>query len=141
MTYLSRAVRKLAFCICENKEADQLRGNREADQRLCFRYIDSTIPLLFNTKFQASSHLVPLYSLVREGPGRKPRKPVFSQRGSFFTKAPSEGSGRLGILAVTSAFSVRKNEVELYIINGKIMLLNLEISLNYCFQTLEIKYK
>ena len=23
--------------ICENKDADQLRGNREADQRLCFR--------------------------------------------------------------------------------------------------------
>ena len=33
-------------CICENKDADQLRGNREADQRLCFRHIDSTIPLL-----------------------------------------------------------------------------------------------
>ena len=33
-------------CICENKDADQLRGNHEADQRLCFRYIDSTIPLL-----------------------------------------------------------------------------------------------
>ena len=42
----SRVVRKPAFCICENKDADQLRGNREADQRLCFRYIDSTIPLL-----------------------------------------------------------------------------------------------
>ena len=39
-------MRKPAFCICENKDADQLRGNREADQRLCFRYIDSTIPLL-----------------------------------------------------------------------------------------------
>ena len=39
-------MRKLAFCICENKDADQLRGNPEADQRLCFRYIDSTIPLL-----------------------------------------------------------------------------------------------
>ena len=38
-------MRKLAFCICENKDADQLRGNREADQRL-FRYIDCTIPLL-----------------------------------------------------------------------------------------------
>ena len=38
-------MRKLAFCICENKDADQLRGNREADQRLCFRYIDSTISL------------------------------------------------------------------------------------------------
>ena len=37
---------KLAFCICENKDADQLRGNREADQRLCFRHTDSTIPLL-----------------------------------------------------------------------------------------------
>ena len=44
--YLSRAVRKSAFCICENKDADQLRGDREADQRLCFRYIDSTTPLL-----------------------------------------------------------------------------------------------
>ena len=39
-------MRKLAFCICENKDADQLRGNREADQRLCFRFTDSTIPLL-----------------------------------------------------------------------------------------------
>ena len=37
---------KRAFCICENKDADQLRGNREADQRLCFHYTDSTIPLL-----------------------------------------------------------------------------------------------
>ena len=39
-------MRKPTFCICENKDADQLRGNREADQRLCFRYTDSTIPLL-----------------------------------------------------------------------------------------------
>ena len=39
-------MRKPAFCICENKGADQLRGNREADQRLCFRHIDSTIALL-----------------------------------------------------------------------------------------------
>ena len=30
-------MRKPAFCICENKDADQLLGNREADQRLCFR--------------------------------------------------------------------------------------------------------
>ena len=45
-SYLSLVVRKPAFCICENKDADQLRGNCEADQRLCFRYSDSTIPLL-----------------------------------------------------------------------------------------------
>ena len=39
-------MRKPAFCICENKDADQLCGNRTADQRLCFRYTDSTISLL-----------------------------------------------------------------------------------------------
>ena len=50
-------MRKPAFCIyeCENKCADQLHGNRAADQRLCFRYIDHIIPLL--SKFQATSHL------------------------------------------------------------------------------------
>ena len=46
MIHMSRVVRKPVFCICENKDADQLRGNREADQRLCFRYIDRSIPLL-----------------------------------------------------------------------------------------------
>ena len=39
-------MRKRDFCICENKDADQHRDNREADQRLCFRYTDSTIPQL-----------------------------------------------------------------------------------------------
>ena len=37
-------MRKPAFCIWENKAADQLRGNREADQRLCFHYTDRTGP-------------------------------------------------------------------------------------------------
>ena len=48
-------MRKPAFCICENKDADQLRSNHEADQRLCFRYTDSTIPLL--PKYIISSFL------------------------------------------------------------------------------------
>ena len=43
---LSRVMRKQALCICENKDADQLRDNPEADQRLCFRCTDSKIPLL-----------------------------------------------------------------------------------------------
>ena len=42
---------------CENKDGDQLLGNPEADQRLCFRYLDSKIPLLPKSKFQDSSHL------------------------------------------------------------------------------------
>ena len=40
--------------ICENKGADQLRSNREADQRLCFCYIDNTIPHL--PMYEISSH-------------------------------------------------------------------------------------
>ena len=46
-------MRKPAFYICENKEADQLRGSREADQRLWFRYTDSTIPLLPKSKISS----------------------------------------------------------------------------------------
>ena len=45
-TILSRDMRKPAFCICENKDADQLRSNCAADECLCFRYTDSTISLL-----------------------------------------------------------------------------------------------
>ena len=44
--YLSCVIKKPDFCICENKDTDQLRCNRTADQRLCFHYIDSPIPLL-----------------------------------------------------------------------------------------------
>ena len=44
--YLSLVMRKPAFCICENKDADQLRSNREADLRPCFCFTDNTIPLL-----------------------------------------------------------------------------------------------
>ena len=71
-------MRKPAFCICENKEADQLRGNREADQRLCFRHIDRTISTSQVRIFESLVMRKPafvhmLYSLVCVGPGRKPR--------------------------------------------------------------------
>ena len=46
-------MRKPAFCKCENKDADQLCGNREADQRLCFHYTDSTIPLLSTSEISS----------------------------------------------------------------------------------------
>ena len=72
---MNHVVTKPAFYICENKDADQLRGNREADQRLYFRYIDNTILLL--PIYEISS------SLFFVGPGRKPRRPVFSQRVSY----------------------------------------------------------
>ena len=68
--YLSRPMGKPTICIGENKGADQLRGNREADQRLCFRYSDSTIPLLL--KSEVSSCFQCLYRSVCVGPVRKP---------------------------------------------------------------------
>ena len=57
-------MRNPAFCICENKDADQLRGDREADQRLCFRFTDTTIPLLH--KYEISS-LQPSCVVVQPG--------------------------------------------------------------------------
>ena len=77
-------MRKPAFCMCETKDADQLRGNREADLRLCFRCTDNAIPLLSKSEIQASS-LLWLYSPIFVGPGQKPRRPVFSQRVSIDT--------------------------------------------------------
>ena len=52
---MSRVMRKPDFSICKNKDADQLRGNREADQHLCFRYTDGTIPLLSESEISSLS--------------------------------------------------------------------------------------
>ena len=41
---------KLDFCICENKDTDQLCSNCTADQRLCFSYTDNTIFLLLKSR-------------------------------------------------------------------------------------------
>ena len=57
-------MRKPAFCICENKDTDQLCGSCEADQCLCFRYIDSTIPLLPKSEI---SSLQPFSVAVQPG--------------------------------------------------------------------------
>ena len=75
-------MRKPSFCIWENKVADQLLGNREADQRLCFRYIDSTIPLLSKSEI---SSLLPFSVAVQPGLCRtrsQTRMLFFSRRGS-----------------------------------------------------------
>ena len=53
MRQMSRLMGKPTICLGENKDADQLRGNREADQRLCFRYSDSTIPLLLKSEISS----------------------------------------------------------------------------------------
>ena len=50
-----------------------------------FTFATRIVQFLFylNPKFQASSHLLWLYSPVCVGPGRKPRRPIFSELGSY----------------------------------------------------------
>ena len=64
-------MRKPAFSKCENKGEDQLHNYCATDEHLCFCYIDSTIPLLPDQKFQASSHHLRFVSdLVRNSENR-----------------------------------------------------------------------
>ena len=75
--HMSRLVGKPTICIGENKGADQLRGNREADHaKLISAFVFATriVQFLFylNPKFQASSSFLCLYSPVCVGPVRKP---------------------------------------------------------------------
>ena len=84
-------MRKPIFCICKNKDADQLRDNREADSFAvtakllrgnreaaklisAFVFVTPIVKSLFflNPKFQASRHILWLYSPVCVGPGQKP---------------------------------------------------------------------
>ena len=50
-TYESHHEETCILHICKNKDTDQLRSDCAADQCLCFRYIDSTIPLLSKSEF------------------------------------------------------------------------------------------
>ena len=63
---------KPTICIGENKDADQLHGNREADQRLFFATRIVQFLFYLNPKFQASSSFLCLYRPVCVGPVRKP---------------------------------------------------------------------
>ena len=79
----SRVIRKQTFCICGNTDADQLRVNREADQRLCFRYIDSTIPLLPKTEISSLKQTSVTVQLDLCRTRSETRALVFSSRGSY----------------------------------------------------------
>ena len=87
-SHMSRVMRKPAICIGPDQlrgNPDQLRGNHAADQRLCFCYKTVQSLSFLNTKFQASSQLLWLYSLVCVGPSPKPQN-RFSRSACPFTK-------------------------------------------------------
>ena len=81
--YLSLIMRKPDFCICVTMT--QISFAVTAKLISAFVFATRIVKSLYflNPKFQASSHLLWLYSPVCVGPGRKPRRPLFSLRGSF----------------------------------------------------------
>ena len=68
---------KTGFCICKNKTAKLISAFVSV-----IRIVNSLYYL--HPKFQATSDLLWLYRPACVGPGRKPRRPVFSQRGSIY---------------------------------------------------------
>ena len=73
-------IQKQRRSIFKNKDADQTTKLISA-----FVFTTQIVQSLYflNLKFQASSHLLWLHSLVYVGPGWKPRRQVFSRRGSY----------------------------------------------------------
>ena len=77
------------FGLGENKGADQLRSNCESDQRLCFCYTDSTIPLLSKSKISTLYSSSVLVQLGLCQTSSETRRPVFSHPGSYYSNSES----------------------------------------------------
>ena len=90
---------KTTFCICDAQLISAFV--------FAIRIVQSLYYL--NPKFQASNHLLRLYSRVCVGPGRKPLRLVFSQRGSFgvtsLLEEPSDHA--ILILSITVFYIVK----------------------------------
>ena len=73
---------KTSFFICKNKT--QISFMVIAKLISAFVFATQIVKSLYflTRKFQASSHLLWLYSPVCVGPGRQPQRPVFLRRGS-----------------------------------------------------------
>ena len=83
-------MRKLAFeCV---KTKTQINFAVTAKLISVFVFATPIVQSLYflNPKFQASGYLLWLYSPVCNGPGQKPRRPFFSQQGSYIAVALGE---------------------------------------------------
>ena len=74
-------MRKTEFCLCKNKGLDQLRSDNTADQRICIRFLNSTL-IHFLLKSEISSfYSFSVTEFVSDQDGNP--GPVFSRRVSF----------------------------------------------------------
>ena len=76
-------MRKPTICICKKKAQTSFAVTAKLIS--AFVFATRIVQFLFylHPKFQASSSFLSLYRPVCVGPGRKPRRPVFSRRGSI----------------------------------------------------------
>ena len=82
--YMSLVMRKPAFANAKTKT--QISFAVTAKLISVFVFATRIVQSLYflNPKFQASGHLRWMYSPVCNGPGLKPRRLVFSERGSYY---------------------------------------------------------
>ena len=76
-------MRKPDFWICETKTQISFAVTAKLISAFVFATWIAQSLFFLNPKFPASSDLLSLHSPVYVAPGRKPRRPVFSQRGSI----------------------------------------------------------
>ena len=74
--YMSRVMRTLDLYSCDNKGADQLCSICIADQRLCFHYSASTIPLLLLSDISVRCGMARLYVTCNVQPSQATANPV-----------------------------------------------------------------
>ena len=109
-------MRKPVICIYA-KTKTQISFAVTAKLISAFVFAKRIVQSLFyiNPKFQASSHLLWLYRPVCVGPGRKPRRLVFSERGSYLKN--TNGALIAIIKRIFAYFSIknkmRRNDKEL----------------------------
>ena len=90
-----------SYCICENKDTDQLYGNLEADQRLCFRYTDSAIPLLPNFRnFKSLTILCGCPACFLSDQVRNPEDRFSHNEAHIGVMIHSEGSNLIVLISV-----------------------------------------
>ena len=84
--HMSLVMRKPGFAYAKTKTQISYAVTAQLISAFVFATQIAQSLFFLNPKFQASSHFLWLYSPVCVGPGRKSRRPVFSQRGSHLLR-------------------------------------------------------
>ena len=105
--HMSHVMRKPVNAICEQQRRRSACSAAQSDQRLCFRCLDSIIPVVSISEilslYLASEAEQPVWIL----PGRKSRRQVFSWRGSYVMHMRNERKGSATITHLSLSMASR----------------------------------